>query len=92
MLGDETGVFFSPNHFSLQAEVVGTSLKVLGIFDNDFDPMSGLDAEGRSLSFLIQSTPQIQRNARLKIKGVTYQVTSVQPLDDGQITKLQLKI
>lgn len=94
MLGENTSVFFNLNHFAREARVISAqpAFTIKGIFDDQFDEIAAIDSEGRQTVFTIPTDSRIQRNSRLVIAGITYQVTSVQPVEDGTISKLKLKI
>lgn len=94
MISQNTKVFFNTKHFAEKALVISAkpNFEISGIFDDQFDEIAAIDSEGRQTIFTIPTDPRIRRNSRLVISGITYQVTSVQPCEDGKITKLVLKV
>lgn len=92
---------FTAGEFSDLAVVVSSvarranpnPLQISGIFDERSDPMFTGSAEGRSISFLIETEAALGLNhgARLTIKGKDYQIVGINPMTDGKLTSLELK-
>jgi hypothetical protein len=71
--------------------------EISGIFDERYEAMFeqyGTTAEGRQITFLVQTakTVGLHHGDRLTIKGNEYKITELNPIDDGKLTRILLKL
>jgi hypothetical protein len=68
--------------------------EISGIFDERYEPMFDGLSEGRKISFLVETakTVGLHHGDRLTIKGKEYKITELNPIDDGKLTKIFLKL
>jgi hypothetical protein len=91
---------FTAGEFSdLAAVVSSTALltQISGIFDERYEPMFdtfGSSVEGRRISFLVETALSVglHHGDRLTIKGKQYKIIELNPIDDGKLTRILLKL
>jgi hypothetical protein len=88
---------FTEGEFSIGAVLtLGTnpSVTVRGIFDDEYAAMLNGETEGRLITFEVISAVVggVRHGDTLLIEGKTYAVHGVQPVGDGKLTDLELKL
>jgi hypothetical protein len=89
---DENLDIFTTGIFATQAKIDG--VKISGIFDENYEPMfdSNLPSEGKKVVFHVQSSQIVDvHGSEVELNNRTFEVTGVQPVDDGKMTNLILK-
>lgn len=86
---------FVGGEFSVEALIEGEDeVYISGIFDersDTFFDQYGTPASGRKITFLIKTAPQIIHGIILSINNKRYQITEINPENDGLLTRLVLK-
>lgn len=86
---------FTNGEFATVA-LVNDSIEISGIFDEHYQTMFDDTqlAEGRRYSFLVQTAVAdiMKHRDRLSIKNKNFEIVSIQPIEDGKLTNLILKL
>lgn len=63
-----------------------------GIFE-EFDDDLSVNASGRAIILTMKTsdTANIDRSSSVSVKGSDYEIVNIRPIDDGQITEIDLK-
>ena len=93
---EEDLTVFTDSEFSTVAIVDSANpFQLSGIFDSFYDPMFAQleEVEGRNITFLVETAliNDLHHRAKLIIKGKSYLIKGIQPIDDGKLTSLILK-
>jgi hypothetical protein len=77
--------------FGVAASLNG-GLGILVIFSNAYDPIAGLDADGRAILALGKASDlgTALQGDTLTVEATDYEITSVEPIQDGQFIRLRL--
>ena len=85
---------FTKGEFASLALIDG--VEVWGIFDEEYAQTFGLNqfnSEGRAFSFQTQTAEisAVQHGSKVELNDKVYEVTNIQPIDDGKLSDLILK-